>query len=599
VDKLLLAGIIVLLATAASIPALYMLANNTTPSVGGEGEPGFTEESPLYKGIVEYWQTAGRLVGGVAMPAAAPVGPAGTVTVTTVTAMVLEAGSQVSYSSGNFQVEGVVEDDIAAFNGTHLYVLNGKSLLAYRVYPAETAGRVWSIDAASICEERAPSINVTIEVGGASSTSTISLVAVPHGLILEGDTLYLLCSTGRQYRYLLPAGPMPLAMIDPSLLSTTLVVAVDASNGSVVWSSSLMGSMVGARLVEGGLLVTTAAPTAVFLYGEPVPLLPVVDGEVVPEDDVRVVGDPGYYVLVALYGPDGLVDYSVVASERPSAIVATGWGLVVATFDMGESRILSFQAGPGVEYAGNLTVEGAVRSQWQLQPYGDEYLVVIYGDTGAGVGLKVLRGPGLEPVGGVEGLITNQDIHGVRLIGDTLYFVTFRRVDPLFAVDLSDPAQPRVLGYLEAPGFDQYLHPTSHGLLGVGLENDRVRVTLYRLDGGVPEPVDRIYLHATSTPLLAPGGHKAFAYVPGESLALVPVNGILFEDGGEVYMFDTSIYYAIHVGEDGLTLEARLGTGIRAYWVESQIVILDVRVPGNASITLYDAGTLEPLATIP
>lgn len=49
------------------------------------------------------------------------------------------------------------------------------------------------------------------------------------------------------------------------------------------------------------------------------------------------------------------------------------------------------------------------------------------------------------------------------------YVVTFRQTDPLFAIDVSDPTRPKVLGELKIPGFSEYLHPVGDGLLlGVG-----------------------------------------------------------------------------------------------------------------------------------
>ena len=53
------------------------------------------------------------------------------------------------------------------------------------------------------------------------------------------------------------------------------------------------------------------------------------------------------------------------------------------------------------------------------------------------------------------------------------YFVTFRETDPLFAVDLSDPASPKVLSALKIPGFSEYLHFYGEGrLFGLGMAAD-------------------------------------------------------------------------------------------------------------------------------
>ena len=63
-------------------------------------------------------------------------------------------------------------------------------------------------------------------------------------------------------------------------------------------------------------------------------------------------------------------------------------------------------------------------------------------------------------------------------MGATGYFVTFRQVDPLFSVDLSDPSDPKIIGELKIPGFSEYLHPYGNGLmLGIGMDVDEDGVT--------------------------------------------------------------------------------------------------------------------------
>ena len=63
----------------------------------------------------------------------------------------------------------------------------------------------------------------------------------------------------------------------------------------------------------------------------------------------------------------------------------------------------------------------------------------------------------------------NEDLYGVRFMGDRAYMVTFERIDPLYVIDLSDPSQPSVIGELEVPGLSDLLHEVSDDLLlGLG-----------------------------------------------------------------------------------------------------------------------------------
>lgn len=77
----------------------------------------------------------------------------------------------------------------------------------------------------------------------------------------------------------------------------------------------------------------------------------------------------------------------------------------------------------------------------------------------------------LKVVGEIGDIAPGENIYSARFIGDIGYFVTFRQIDPLFSVDLSDPKNPKIIGELKIPGFSEYLHPYSEDLLlGIGVE---------------------------------------------------------------------------------------------------------------------------------
>jgi len=79
----------------------------------------------------------------------------------------------------------------------------------------------------------------------------------------------------------------------------------------------------------------------------------------------------------------------------------------------------------------------------------------------------------LNIIGKIENLAEDESVQSVRFDGDVGYFVTFRQVDPLFAVDLSDPTAPKVLSTLKIPGFSEYLQTFGDGLLfGIGYDAD-------------------------------------------------------------------------------------------------------------------------------
>lgn len=79
----------------------------------------------------------------------------------------------------------------------------------------------------------------------------------------------------------------------------------------------------------------------------------------------------------------------------------------------------------------------------------------------------------LDTVGKIENLAENEIVYSARFMGDIGYFVTFRRTDPLFSVDFSNPYEPKILGSLKIPGFSEYLHFYSDDILvGLGYDAD-------------------------------------------------------------------------------------------------------------------------------
>lgn len=70
--------------------------------------------------------------------------------------------------------------------------------------------------------------------------------------------------------------------------------------------------------------------------------------------------------------------------------------------------------------------------------------------------LVILDG-NLKKTGAISGIAEDERVYSVRFMGDTAYFVTFRQVDPLFSVDVSDPTSPKIIGSLKIPGFSNYL----------------------------------------------------------------------------------------------------------------------------------------------
>lgn len=83
----------------------------------------------------------------------------------------------------------------------------------------------------------------------------------------------------------------------------------------------------------------------------------------------------------------------------------------------------------------------------------------------------------LKPLGKLEGIAPGERIYSVRFMGNRAYMVTFKNTDPLFAIDLTNPAAPTVLGALKIPGYSDYLHPYDENhLIGFGKETVEIPI---------------------------------------------------------------------------------------------------------------------------
>ncbi|MEE1079265.1 MAG: beta-propeller domain-containing protein, partial [Agathobacter sp.] len=120
------------------------------------------------------------------------------------------------------------------------------------------------------------------------------------------------------------------------------------------------------------------------------------------------------------------------------------------------------------------TINGTIRDKFAINEK-DENLRVLLTETKGGERSNklVIYDAGLNYVSEIDGIAENEEIYAARYIGDIAYFITYRNTDPLFAVDVSDITNPKMLGYLEITGFSEYIHPYGEGkLLGIGYETD-------------------------------------------------------------------------------------------------------------------------------
>ena len=201
----------------------------------------------------------------------------------------------------------------------------------------------------------------------------------------------------------------------------------------------------------------------------------------------------------AVYGEltDGLQAH---LSEHKRELVRTG--------------VVRVALGEELEVDAHGTVPGEPLSQFSLDAHNGTLRVATtvpgYGSGESANDLYTLDRETLDRRGSVAGMGEGQRVYAVRYVGETAYVVTFRQVDPLHVVDLSEPADPVERGTLKLPGFSTYLHPIDDDhVLGVGEEDGRVKAVLFDVSDPTDPVVDDSLRLSAGWSAVA-GSHHAF-----------------------------------------------------------------------------------------
>lgn len=153
----------------------------------------------------------------------------------------------------------------------------------------------------------------------------------------------------------------------------------------------------------------------------------------------------------------------------------------------------------------------------------------------------------MELTGKLTGIAPGETIYSARYFGDTGYFVTYKNMDPLFSVDLSDPANPAIIGSLKITGFSEYLHfYDKELLLGIGMETDPktqeflgLKLSMFDISdpANVTEQDKYIIEHSDYSDAL--NNHKAILIDPEKNIFGFLYYGV----SGKDYSYDSYKYF--------------------------------------------------------
>jgi uncharacterized secreted protein with C-terminal beta-propeller domain len=518
----------------------------------------------------------------------------------------------VEYSGTNVQVEGIDEPDIVKNDNKYIYTLSGGNLVIIDAYPAESASVVSTTEIADtprdifLCGDRLVLFSTGTEIFGTQSETPGPLakavppyyrpsIPVTHATIydihdrahpavvrdysIEGDyldarligsTVYLVT---QEQVYPYPDAPIIVpvlregteTVVQPDVwyfdhpepwYTFTTITSIDVARAREMdVQTYLLGSGNTLYVSENALYVSYPRyRPPIFRDSGDLPVKSVAASE----PSARPVGIPADFNSLPAEERQSIVeafrnDEQEAIRRQEIAQTTT----VIHKIAIGKGAITYRARGevPGTlynqfamdEYKGNLRV--ATTSTVSTPRYGQYTYNNVY----------VLDGD-LKTVGELTHIAEQETIYATRFIGDKLYMVTFRRIDPFFVIDLSVPESPRVLGKLKIPGYSDYLHPydATH-IIGVGKEtatNDwggvstsGVKIALFDVsDLQNPRLLDKVQIGDAGSDSAALTDHHAFLFDRVKNLLVIPVRAVnagpALKDGSSPY---PRVWYGAYV----------------------------------------------------
>lgn len=390
--------------------------------------------------------------------------------------------SDSGHSSTNVRTEGVDEGDIVKTDGEYLYVLK------------DTLAQINIVDIRG--EEMKVADTLTLE-NGMQGTE----------LYVQGDRLIVLGVVQEESEKL----EIGESVYQEKTCALTYDIS-DRTNAKEIGRTTQSGSYESSRIVDNYLYIfSNFYVTEDCGKDEVEKYVPEAGGELIPAE--RIILPPQeignmYYVVstVNLEEPDKVVDSKGIFHNGGITYVGKENIYFCETSRDDEGSVstcikkISYRDGK-LEGEASGNIEGRLNDSFSIDEYNGYLRMVVIKDDMPNEVMPLLRedmvvedqekaeevtstnavyvlDKDLKIVGSIEDLAPDEKIYSARFMGDTAYFVTFKQVDPLFSVDLSDPTKPEIIGSLKIPGFSEYLHPYGDGLLlGIGMDVDEEGVT--------------------------------------------------------------------------------------------------------------------------
>lgn len=379
-----------------------------------------------------------------------------------------DSETKEEYSKTNVQTEGIDENDIVKTDGKYIYFINDEAN-AYidclnkidNPYTADINIKVYLADGEN--SELLTDISLMDMLYAKNNEKYRGISLETDGAYLYKDTLILMAV---MYEKDFDKYRRAILFIDVNDRKN-LVITDIIEHKEEIADSRLYGDILyicGCMPIDATNRKTIPAQIGGKIISEKCVYM--------PEDDNRSYT---YYTVIGsfdLSDDNKLVDSIAWLSDTRADIYMSKDSIYFynnMSWSYSNTNIVKVKMNQGkLELYASADVNGYVYDQFAFDEYNG-YLRVVTTDYANN--LYVLD-KNLQIVGKIENIAPGETIRSARYMGDIGYFVTFRQTDPLFSVDLSDPAHPQIIGALKIPGFSTYLHFIDENtLMGIG-END-------------------------------------------------------------------------------------------------------------------------------
>ena len=213
-----------------------------------------------------------------------------------------------------------------------------------------------------------------------------------------------------------------------------------------------------------------------------------------------------------------------------------------------------------IRFSAKGSVPGRVLNQFSMDAYNGNYrIATTSGETWSDTSQNniYVLDSSMKLKGKLEGLAPGERIFSARFMGERAYLVTFRQVDPFYVIDLKNPSQPAVLGYLKIPGFSDYLHPYDSNTI-IGFGKDIIETANGPVVGGikiamfdvsdVSKPVEKskILLGSSGSYSEVLYNHRALLFSKDKDLFALPVMLYSGSGTGNRFSFQGAYVYSVN-----------------------------------------------------